>query len=193
MLALRGSLLIVALVALLIAGNPARADGVDYTISGTFSPGTLRSFTFNFTSPSNSLDSTQSLAAPIDFTMTSGIVSTAIKTEALVSFFPASGNGLIDIEFSSGGHGYLFEFFGNTTTSQMYSGTSAPFALLTGTFGAEPGLSDAIIGSQVFGFDATIEATSASASASEPSSLILLCAGVLEIPFIRRTLVSREG
>jgi len=174
MLALRGSLLIVALVALLIAGNPARADGVDYTISGTFSPGTLGSFTFNFTSPSNSLDSTQSFAAPIDFTMT-------------------SGNGLIDIEFSSGGHGYLFEFFGNTTTSQMYSGTSAPFALLTGTFGAEPGLSDAIIGSQVFGFDATIEATSASASASEPSSLILLCAGVLEIPFIRRTLVSREG
>jgi hypothetical protein len=179
---LRASLLVVALVTLSMAGSLARADGIGYTIDGNFSPSTVGSFTFAFTSPSNSLDSTLSFAAPIDFTMTSGMVTTAIKADGSVSLFPASQNGLLDIEFSSGGIGYLFEFFGNTTTSQMYSGTNAPFPLLTGTFGTEPGLSDAIIASQVFGLDATIVAT----SAPEPSSLILLAAGLLSIPFIRR-------
>lgn len=157
-------------------GSSTYADGINYTVASTSEINDLQ-FWFTFTLPStvSSLD-TFTTATFMD---TADEFFTNLPTEVI---FPPSepGQGLLEIKVhNSLFDGELFEFFG----PQIYSGTSAPFTLLMGTFPVtgrlfiSPEFTTALVGGSV---------TATAAAIPEPGTLALLGSGLFAIGVLRR-------
>src|ERR1700686_1297507 len=123
---LRKALVVLAPLAFLVFASSAFADGIKYTVSSTNLINDL-AFTFTFTEPSGAPSSLDTFtAAP--FVDTGDEFLSNIPIEVI--FVPTNKSGLLIIKFKEFGQTDVWEFFG----PQIYSGTSARFTLLTGTF-----------------------------------------------------------
>ena len=195
------SLITLFLLVFLVATRPALGDGINFKATGTYDSTTSSSsfsapnttFTITFGEPST-LPSLQT-SVPIFFSLGSLPVFSGVGT---VEFFPTTLGGLFDVDLLAGGDEYTWRFFG----SQSYSGNSAPFTLLTGTFATMPPGSSSFFdaNNNLFGtFEgavvaSTVVATSTVGSVPEPSSLFLLGAGLLGLgSLFRRQPVGTPG
>lgn len=181
---------------------PASADTIDFVATSTYDSTTSMSplsvpgstFTFTFSEP----DTLTSLDTNVAVTYTvAGCPTCSFSGTGEVQFFPQAQNGLFDIVVlnSVDSDTYLWSFFG----PQIYSGSSAPFSLMPGTFNINdsstppPSTFDDSLGAGVYSgtFTAgTVVATSTAAAVPEPSLLLLLSAGLLGLGSMRRRSVS---
>ena len=170
---LRKALFVLAPLAFLVFASSAFADGIHYTASSTNLINAL-AFTFTFTEPSGALSSLDTFTTAT-FIDTGDEFLSNIPIEVI--FFPTSESGLLDIKFNEFGQTEVWEFFG----PQIYSGTSAPFTLLTGTFPVtggffiSPGFTTPLVGGSV-----------TATAAPEPAALGLVCSGLFAIGVLRR-------
>jgi len=174
-----------------LAVNSARADQVQYLVTSTYSAGTQTTafsapnatFTFTFTEPSNVLSSLVT-SVPLEFSLGAG---TPVSESGQVQYFDSTGGGLFTISFTDGsGNTYYWDIFGPV----IFSGTGAPYTLLTGVFPINgTGMTTSALylnNTSVLGNFQGGTVTATDISAPEPGSLLLLASGLLSIAFLLR-------
>ena len=166
---MRKVLMFFAPIVFLTLASAALADNVDFTATSTVAP-SGPSFTLTFSEPS----SLTSLNTFTTVDLSSGGSSSVFPGN--VVFFDLADLGLFDVYMGSS----VFEFFG----AQSYSGTTAPFSLLTGTFPVTGGdiVENGVVTDLLGG---TVTATPAVAT-PEPATLALLVSGLFAIGVLRR-------
>jgi hypothetical protein len=173
----------------LIAGRTASADSTQYTATRTYTSGTSTSaysapnktLTFNFTEPS--IGNSLSTSVPVSLMLGSSTVYSGL---ADIVFYPASQLGLFDLDFTTGGDTFTWEFFG----PQMYSG-NGPYTISSGTFPIDgPGSSLSQFSDSKGHYSGNFTGGNVTVTSTpEPSSLLLLGFGLMAVGiFARRRL-----
>jgi PEP-CTERM motif-containing protein len=169
---MRKVFMILATVVLLGGASAAFADGgkVNYTATSSAEG---ESFTFTFSEPGT----ISSLTTTTTVDLSEGTLNVVLPGSE-VQFFDLGESGLFNIDFDLGGNSYIVEFFG----PQIYSGSSSPFKLLTGTFPVTGGyiILDGEDEVALSGGSVTAVGT------PEPASLAMLGFGLAAIGALRR-------
>lgn len=169
---MRKALLFLAPIVFLTFASSTLADSVNFTVASTVAG---QSFTLTFSEPST-LGSLSTFTT-VDY---STLGSTTACTGAEVDFYSLADGGLFDI-YLNGGVDTVFEFAGE----QSYSGTSAPFTLLTGIFPISFG--DIVENGTLADISGgTVTATAVTTATPEPATLALLGSGLFAIGVLRR-------
>jgi hypothetical protein len=185
-----GAVLCLVFALCLVAPN-AHADGIiSYTITGTFSsnqPTTPlaagnESFVLEFALPSNPVVSNSgSFGFTVSVPVTYILNGNPIPVSAVFDFYevtPPCCSLPLDFLLSSGPD-QLYILFGDSLGRQLFTGPSSAPTLITGNFQLEPGCCKVNTSQQVLGTSGLVAADISAVSSVEPSSLFLLCTGLI--------------
>ena len=173
---MRRALLFVATM-LFLTCTSAFADGsgvVNFTGSAT--PLVGAPFTFSFSEPGT----LSSLTTTTTVSLSTGS-NNLVLPGAEVDFYGLGDKGLFDIDFDYGGNNYLIELFG----LQSFSGTDAPYSLLTGNFKVTGGVIY-INYNPYFPNPILKGKVTATATAPEPAGLAMLALGLAAVAGLRK-------
>ena len=155
----------------LLAASQIRADEINYSYTSAGN-------TFTWTLPTNPVIPPADDFSPTNFTIPNlSFSENGVPMVGTFDFFSHDSGGGFDL--FGGGVDLLINAFGD----QVYSGPESAPTMLTGGFGTFQDFGSDPTGST--SNPGTLEATSASASVPEPSTLLFLAIGLAIVPLVR--------